>query len=88
MQPISYATIYGRYRLDAVLQKKNQGTENLENKGMGGWVILSHRNRKVRERVVHSYGSKYGEVARCCEWGNELSLVKKCGEFLGELKNC
>jgi len=28
------------------------------------------------------YGSEYGQVAGCCECGNELTLSAKCGEFL------
>ena len=38
------------------------------------------------DRIEH--GSGYGQVADACDCGNESSGSIKCGEFLGQLKNC
>ena len=34
------------------------------------------------------FGSGQGQMACCCEWGNELSGFIKCGEFPDELRKC
>jgi len=34
-------------------------------------------------RRLNSCGSGWGQVAGCCEYGNEPSCAIKCGEFLG-----
>jgi hypothetical protein len=39
-------------------------------------------NIKMDFREWDRYGSEYGQVAGCCECGNEPSGSIKCGEFL------
>ena len=57
--------------------------DNLEQRGVNGIIILKWILEKWNEgHGLDRSGSGQGQVASCCECGNELSGVIKCGVFL------
>ena len=63
--------------------------DRLEDPGIGRRIILKWIFEKWDEwhGLVRS-GSGYGQVAGCCECGNELSGSINCGKFPDQLRTC
>jgi hypothetical protein len=65
--------------------------ERLEELNVEGRIklkcIFKTLNERAGENGVDSSGSGWGQVAGCCESGNEHSSSIKCGKFLGHLRN-
>jgi hypothetical protein len=57
--------------------------DHLEEPGLDGWIILRCIFRKWDEGAwTGLIWLRIGQVAGCCESGNELSGFIQCGEFL------
>ena len=64
---------------------KPEERENLERLGVDGWLKLKLIFKKWDQgegrRGLHSSGSGYGQVAGCCEYGNEHLGSTKCENY-------
>jgi hypothetical protein len=55
---------------------------HLKNPDVNGRIILKWIFEKLGEHGLDRSGSGYGQVAGCCECGNEPSVSIKCRKFL------
>ena len=70
----------GAYR---VLVKKRKGRNHLKDRSVDGRIKLKRIFEKLnRGHELDRSGSGQGQVAGCCESGNEPSVSIKCWEFL------
>jgi hypothetical protein len=80
----------GRRDAYRLLVGKRDGRNHLEDPGIDGRII----SKWIFERFnaeghgPDQSGLGQGQVAGCCECGNEPSGSIKCGEFLELLRNC
>jgi hypothetical protein len=62
--------------------------DHLKDLSVAGRTLLKQiLKERMGRRGLDWSGSRVGEVAGCCECGNELSACIKCGEFLEYLRN-
>ena len=55
---------------------------HLEDVGLDGEIVLKWVLKRNVGHELYCSGSGLGQVASCCECGNELLCSIKCGEFV------
>jgi hypothetical protein len=69
--------------------RRPEGRKTLGKPSVDGRIILkSIFEKRDGGHGLHRSGSRYREVAGCCECDNEPSGSIKCGEFLEWLRTC